>query len=99
MNNITYEQFEFWCKHMNMSIEEGYKAMAFTSLIINQNMTNRHDHARKILNDGSHTDQFKKLIETLNNEAIALKISYDNLETSVYNMIDDHDKNNKEVEE
>lgn len=47
MANITYEQFEYWCKHWNMTIEEGYRAMCFTANIIGANLSNRYNYANK----------------------------------------------------
>ena len=91
MYNITYEQFEFWCKHWNMTIEEGYRAICFTSNIVNQNFANHSDYADKVSND-NHSDIFKKIVDKSKEDAIILKLFYDNLESEVFNMLEKHDK-------
>lgn len=91
MVNMTYEQFEFWCKHWNMTIEEGYRAMCFTQNIVNQNFANRFEYANKVSND-NHSDTFKKIVDKSKEDAIILKVFYGNLESEVFNMLEKHDK-------
>jgi len=91
MGNMTYEQFEFWCKHWNMTIEEGYRAMCFTWNIVNQNFANHFECANKISNE-NHSDDFKKIVEKSKEDATILKVFYGSLESEVYNMLEKHDK-------
>lgn len=91
MEKFTYEQFEFWCKHWNMTIEEGYRAMCFTWNIVHQNFVNCFEYANKVSND-NHSDTFKKLVEKTKEDATILKVFYDSLESEVFNMLDKHDK-------
>lgn len=91
MGNMTYEQFEFWCKHWNMTIEEGYRAMCFTWNIVNQNFANCFEYANKVSND-NHSDAFKKLVEKNKEDATILKVFYGSLENEVFNMLKKHDK-------
>lgn len=91
MGSMTYEQFESWCKHWNMTIEEGYRAMCFTWNIINQNFSNRLEYAKKISNE-NHSDDFKKIVKKSKEDATILKVFYDTLESEVYNMLEKHDK-------
>ena len=91
MGNITYEQFEFWCKHWNMTIEEGYRAMCFTWNIVNQNFANRFEYANKVSND-NHSDALKKIVEKTKEDATILKVFYGSLESEVFNMLEKHDK-------
>ena len=95
MCNMTYEQFEFWCKHWNMTIEEGYKAMCFTSNIIGQNLSNHYDYANQIANDDNHTYAFKKLVGTIKDDAILLSNFYGNLKSMVFDMLKKHDEENE----
>lgn len=87
MPNITYEQFESWCKYWNMTIEEGYKAMCFTSNIIHQNATNYNKYANEV-----HSDEFKPFVETYKDNAMKLSNHYDDLNTKVYTMLEKHDE-------
>lgn len=91
MANMTYEQFEFWCKHWNMTIEEGYRAMCFTWNIVNQNFANHFEYANKISNE-NHSDDLKKIVEKSKEDATILKVFYGSLESEVYNMLEKHDK-------
>lgn len=90
MGTMTYEQFEFWCKHWNMTIEEGYIAMCFTRNIVNQNFANRFEYANEVSNN--HSDAFKKIVEKSKEDATILKVFYGNLESEVFNMLEKHDK-------
>ena len=49
MNNITYEQFEGWCKHWNYTTDEGFRAMCFVANIIGQNYGNCLEDAKKVV--------------------------------------------------
>ena len=89
MGNMTYEQFEFWCKHWNMTVEEGYKAMCFTWNIINQNFVNRLEYANKVSN-GNYSEAFKEIVDKSKEDATILKIFYGNLDTEVFNMLEEH---------
>lgn len=91
MGNVTYEQFEFWCKHWNMTIDEGYRAMCFTWNIINQNFTNHFEYVNKVCND-NHSDAFKKIVEKSKEDATILKVFYGSLESEVFNMLEKHDE-------
>ena len=92
MSNMTYEQFEFWCKHWNMTIEEGYRAMCFTWNIINQNLTNCFEYVNKISEENNRSDAFKKIVEKSKEDATILKVFYDSLESEIFNMLEKHDE-------
>lgn len=92
MYNITYEQFEFWCKHWNMTIDEGNEAMCFAANIISQNLANCVDYVNKISNDDNHSDAFKNLVEKFKNDAIYLSIFYGNLNNAIFEMLEKHDE-------
>lgn len=92
MCDITYEQFEFWCKHWNMTTEEGFKAMCFTANIIGQNFGNCVDYAHKVSDDDSHSDAFKKVAKKFKDDAIILSTLYGRLDNMVYDMLEKHDK-------
>lgn len=92
MTNITYEQFEFWCKHWNMTTDEGYRAMCFTANIIGQNVANRFDYANEISNDDKHSDTFKNLVKKFKDDAMILSSLYGNLDSAVFEMLEKHDK-------
>lgn len=89
MKTITYEQFEFWCKHWNMTIDEGYRAMCFTANIIGQNLANCYEYENKISNN-NHSDAFKKLIKKYKEDAILLKLFYGNLENAVFEILENY---------
>ena len=92
MDNMTYEQFEFWCKHWNMTIEEGYRAMCFTWNIVNQNFVNRFEYANKVSEDNRHSDAFKNIVKKSKEDAAILRVFYSSLESEVFNMLEKHDK-------
>lgn len=92
MDNMTYEQFEFWCKHWNMTIEEGYRAMCFTWNIVNQNFVNRFEYANKVSEDNRHSDAFKNIVKKSKEDATILKVFYGSLESEVFKMLKKHDK-------
>lgn len=92
MRNITYEQFESWCKYWNMTTDEGHRAMCFTANIIGQNVANRFDYANKISNDDNHSDAFKNLVKKFKDDAMILSSLYGNLDSAVFEMLEKHDK-------
>lgn len=92
MNNITYEQFAYWCEKWNYTIEEGYRAMCFTANIIGQNFGNCIDYAKEVSNDNTHTNEFKTLVETIKNNAGLLINLYGRLDDMVFDMLKKHDK-------
>lgn len=92
MKDITYEQFADWCKYWNYTIDEGHKAMCFTSNIINQHFGNCIDYADKVSNDDSHSDAFKTLVGTFKDDAMVLSILYGKLEFEIFNMLEKHDE-------
>lgn len=92
MKNITYEQFECWCKHWNMTTDEGHRAMCFTANIIGQNFVNHFDYANKISNDDNHSDAFKNIVEKLKDDAMLLSILYGKLDSAVFEMLEKHEK-------
>lgn len=87
MGNITYEQFVNWCKHWNYTIDEGYKAMCFVANIIGQHCGNCVDYA-----NGNHSNTFKSIVETKKENAIQLLLLYGRLDSSVFEMLEKHDK-------
>lgn len=63
MRSITYEQFADWCKRWNYTINEGYKAMCFTSNIIGQYYGNCVDYEKEISHKDYPSTEFKKFVE------------------------------------
>lgn len=92
MSNITYEQFAALCKHWNMTIEEGYKAMSFVCNIVDLNFANRFDYADKIVSDNSHSDVFKEMVKRTKEDATVLKVLYGNLQSQVCDMLTHDEK-------
>jgi hypothetical protein len=95
MNNITYEQFEGWCKHWNYTTDEGFRAMCFVANIIGQNYGNCLDDAKKVADSNNHSDAFKKIVETRKDNAVTLLDYYGRLESSIFDMLEKHDENAK----
>lgn len=104
MGNMTYEQFEHWCKYWNLTIEEGYKAICFTANLIGQNLDNWKTYADDVYNE-NHTDAFKDLIKKIKDDAIILLVLFNKFESNMFSMLDKHDKeqakesNNNEIKE
>lgn len=92
MRNITYEQFEYWCKKWDMTIEEGYRAMCFAANIVDQKFANLFDYAYKISKDNNHSDGFKKIVEKSKEDAAILQVFFASLEREIFNMLEEHDK-------
>lgn len=92
MTNITYEQFKSWCEYWKISINDGYKALCFASSIIKQNTTNYFNYADKVCNDESHSDDFKSLVETWKERSLNLSLSYSELNSSIFNMLQEYDE-------
>lgn len=97
MPNITYEQFVAWCKYWNYTIDEGFRAVCFASNITGQNFANHYDYAKKVSNDGNHSDEFKAITETFKKDALRLSVLYNDLTTKVFNMLEKHDEEAKEI--
>ena len=91
MCDITYEQFEFWCKHWGMTTEEGFRAMCLAANIVDQNFVNHFEYAIKISNE-NHSDDFKGIVTKSERNAAALKVFYSSLEREVFNMLEKHNK-------
>lgn len=98
MGNITYEQFVLWCKHWDMTIDEGFRAMCFTANIIGQNFANCIEYTNKVSNDTNHSDAFKSLVEKLKNDALILSTLYSSLNTSVFKMLEENDTKSESKE-
>lgn len=94
-SNITYEQFEFWCKHYNLTIDEGFRAICFASSIINQNLSNKAIYAHEINTNTKHSDEFKRLVKTWKEDATRLSVDYVCIENDIYHMLEKHDDENK----
>lgn len=92
MQNISYEQFEAWCKHWNYTIEEGFRAMCFTSNVIGQYYGNYVDYAKGITNNDNYSDAFKSLIETKKEDMVRLVIIYEELNKTIFEMLERHEK-------
>ena len=91
MGNMTYEQFEYWCKCWNLTIEEGYAAICFTANLIGQNLDNRKTYTDDVYN-GNHTDAFKDLVKKFKDDAITLLVLFNNFEINIFSMLNKHDK-------
>lgn len=93
MVNITYEQFEYWCKKWNYTIDEGYRAMCFVTNIIQQNLGNYTDYANKVCNDNNnHSNLFKNHVRKRQEDVIRLSILYGELNNNVFDMLKKHDE-------
>lgn len=91
MSIVSYDEFVAWCKYWDYTIEEGFKAMCFTANIVDQYFGNCFDYEKKVLHDGC-SDAFKKIVKKEKDDAILLLSLYNNLERTVYNMLEEHDK-------
>ena len=91
MNDLTYEQFEEWCKYWGFTINEGFKAMCFTANIIGQNLNNTLEAQTKAENDPYMSDAFKKLVKQQHTEAINLSTFYNKLDSHIYSMLEKHE--------
>lgn len=87
MANITYEQFESCCKKWNMTIDEGFRAMCFTSSVVNQNASNYREYTNNI-----HSNELKTIMESFKDNAMKLSNLYDDLNTQIYCMLEKHEE-------
>lgn len=90
--NMTYEQFEHWCKKCNYTIEEGFRAMCFVGNIIGQNFGNHIDYANQISNNNNHSDAFKSIVEKSKEDATLLLTLYGKMDNMIFEMLEKHDK-------
>lgn len=93
MGNITYEQFIGWCKYWNYTEDEGYKAMCFVESIVCTFSGNCLNYAKEISN-GTHSDAFKNLVRKREEGVANMALLYRDLNTAVFKMLEDHEKNN-----
>lgn len=90
MGNMTYEQFEHWCKQYNYTIEEGYRAMCFVKNVITQNFANRTNYMHKVCADNENDDMIKDLVKKLSDDSALLSVFYKNLNTMIFDMLKKH---------
>lgn len=95
MNNITYDQFVRWCEHWDLTVDEGHKAMCFTSNIVNQYFGNCIDYVNIVSHDDNHSDAFKRIIEKQLSDSKLLLNFYNRLFNQVFIMLEEHDEENK----
>ena len=91
MGNITYEQFEAWCKHWNYTIDEGFQAMCFSANIIGQHYGNCLDCVKEIKSN-HHSDAFKDIVNKNFKDAIILSDLYNMLDRQVFIVLEQHEK-------
>lgn len=92
---VSYDEFVAWCKYWDYTIEEGFRAMCFSANIVGQHFGNCFDYEKKVLHDGC-SDALKKIVKKEKDDAILLLSLYNNLERTVYNMLEEHE-NRKET--
>jgi hypothetical protein len=91
MSDLTYDQFEYWCKYWGFTINEGYKAMCFVANIVGQNLNNAHEKQVKADNDPYKSNASKKLTKQWHIEAIDLSMLYGKLDSHIYSMLEKHE--------
>ena len=98
MSNVTYEQFIAQCGHWNYTTDAGFRAMCFASNILGQYCGNCRNYLKEISNSEKHSDVFKKLAETKNEDAIRLLFLYNELHNDIFKMLEEHEKIEHETE-
>lgn len=88
MEKFTYEQFEKWCEHWDMTVEEGYRAMCFTANIIGQNFDNCLKYHQRIENNPYNSEAVKKMTKTNFENAQKLVQLFLRLDEEVFDVLE-----------
>ena len=90
MGKFTYEQFARQCERWNMTIEEGYRAMCFTSNILGENIDNCMKLRHLVVNDPYNSETIKAMAETQLNNAQNLLGLYMELDKEVFDVLESY---------
>lgn len=88
MEKFTYQQFEKWCEHWDMTVEEGYRAMCFTANIIGENIDNCLRYNQRVENNPYNSEVVKKMTKTKLENAQKLMELYLRLDEEVFDVLE-----------